>query len=244
MRDGAVKLAAAGLSAALHGALLAGLYAAPLPAQSRQEVVTVEIESAPPRAPEPPRPDPTPPPRVAAARPLTVPRPAPPDAAPPPPNQPPPAEAPPPGPRAPLRVGVSMSATAEGGGFAAPVGNTLYGKPPEQAPDPAEVKPYRAERYTPPTAVSRMPVPLETTIPPSEYPEEARQLGVEGPVRLRLQVDADGRVVAAEVLSDPGHGLGLAAARNARERFRFRPALRDGQPVATELVFVVRWELP
>jgi protein TonB len=137
-----------------------------------------------------------------------------------------------------------MSATAEGGGFAAPVGNTLYGKAPERAPDPAEVKPYRADRYAAPTEVSRMPVAVETTIPPSEYPEEARKLGVEGPVRLRLQVDAEGRVASAEVLSEPGHGLGAAAARNARQRFRFQPALRDGQPVATELVFLVRWELP
>ncbi|HEY7724419.1 MAG TPA: energy transducer TonB, partial [Anaeromyxobacteraceae bacterium] len=172
-----------------------------------------------------------------------APRPPPPApaAAPPPPSEPPPRDAPR---RAPMRIGVALSATAEGGGVAAPVGNTLYGKPPEAAPDPAEVSPYRAERYEPPTRVDRLPVPRACAVPPEEYPAQARREGFEGDVRLRLLVDAEGRVKEATLLSDPGRGLGPAAVAIARRHCRFEPALREGQPVATEVPFTVRFVLP
>jgi protein TonB len=143
-----------------------------------------------------------------------------------------------------MRIGVALSATAEGGGVAAPVGNTLYGKPPEAAPDPAEVSPYRAERYEPPTRVDRLPVPRACAVPPEEYPAQARREGFEGDVRLRLLVDAEGRVKEATLLSDPGRGLGPAAVAIARRHCRFEPALREGQPVATEVPFTVRFVLP
>jgi protein TonB len=225
------ELAGWALSAAVHAALLGVVWRGPVSPPSRGEVVAVEIEEV--ERPRPPPPEERPPP---PARP-----PAP--AAPPPPNEPPPASAPAPR-RAPIRVGVALSATAEGGGVAAPVGNTLYGKPPEVAPDPAEVSPFRAERYEPPTRVDRLPVPRACAVPPEEYPARARREGFEGDVRLRLLVDAEGRVREATVLSDPGRGLGPAAAEIARRHCRFEPALRQGQPVATEVPFTVRFVLP
>jgi protein TonB len=222
------------LSAALHAALL-GVLAAAIPApHPRQELVTIEIDEAPPPPPPPPaaaRPEPAP--AVAAA-----PR----ERPPPPPNEPAPTAAPPR--RAPIRVGVALSATATAGGVAAPVGNTLYGQVPETAPEPSEVKPQRAGRYLPPTEVDAPPVPLSLEVPPGEYPREAREAGFEGDVRLRLRVDAEGRVREAEVLSDPGHGLGAAAVPIAKRYYRFRPAQRGGQPVAAELVLTVRFQLP
>jgi hypothetical protein len=51
-------------------------------------------------------------------------------------------------------------------------------------------------------------------------------------------------VAETTVLSDPGKGLGPAAARIARRWFRFRPARRGDQAVATEIPFTVRFELP
>ena len=243
MRERWVAPAGYAFSAALHAALLAvALHGPGARRPPRDEVVAVEIEEAPPR-PEPP-PPPAPVPRlarrVAVALPADAPR-APAPEAPPPPNQPPPEA---PARAAPVRIGVAMEATTSAGAVAAPVGNTLYGRMPEKAPDPSEVQPYRAERYALPTQVTSLPEPVEVSVPKHEYPSEAARAGVEGEVRLRLLVDETGRVRRATVLRDPGHGLGPAAARIARRYFRFKPALRAGEAVATEIPFTVLFELP
>ncbi|HYQ81779.1 MAG TPA: energy transducer TonB [Anaeromyxobacteraceae bacterium] len=247
MRERWVAPSGYALSAALHAALLAVAFRGPPPRSlARDEVVAVEIEEA-PRPPEPPpppevpaRPAPRPARRLAVALPPDAPRAAP--EAPPPPNQPPPAEAP--TRTAPVRIGVAMEATTSAGTVAVPVGNTLYGKMPEKAPDPSEVQPYRAERYAPPTQVTSLPEPVEVSVPKDEYPPEAARAGVEGEVKLRLLVDETGRVRQATVVRDPGYGLGPAAARIAKRWFRFKPALRGGEAVATEIPFTVLFELP
>lgn len=55
------------------------------------------------------------------------------------------------------------------------------------------------------------------------YPERARQLMIEGVVRLRLTISEAGRVIDAEVLSGPAFGLRNAALLVARKLF-FLPA--------------------
>jgi protein TonB len=58
-------------------------------------------------------------------------------------------------------------------------------------------------------------------------------------VRMRIVVGADGAVVSARVLGDPGHGFGAAAVECAR-RSRFSPELdATGRPVQVEVPF--RW---
>jgi periplasmic protein TonB len=246
--------AAYGVSLALHGLLFAGLLGVHPPREQRATPVDIDlVETPPPRAlpPEAPPPAQPPaavpvrrPPRVAhTLRPPPLPADAPPPAAseaPPPPNETPPAAAPK---SAPVRIGVSMSSTTTAGGFAAPVGNSLYGRAPAKAEDPATAQPYRGDRYAPPTQVTSLPEPLGCEIPKSEYPEEARRLGLEGEVRLRLVVDEEGRVQDVKVLRDPGHGFGAVAARSARAYCRFRPARKDGQAVATEIAYTIRFEL-
>jgi periplasmic protein TonB len=230
-----------GVSAALHAAGVLALARLP-PAAARSEDVTVEIvEVAPP--PEPP--PAAPPPRATGlAPPRAAPRAPAPTPSPPPPNQPPPPDAAPPA-RAPVRIGVSLSASTSAGGVAAPAGNTLYGEVPRTAPDPADVKPYRSERYVPPTQVTVLPRPVGECRPPTdEYPEAALRLGIEGVVVLSLTIDEKGAIADARVLEDPGHGLGEAAVRSLRKHCRFEPARRGGDPVATTLRFKVRFELP
>lgn len=122
-------------------------------------------------------------------------------------------------------------------------GNSLYGKVPERAPDPATIQPYRAEHYAPPAELAVLPEPIECQPPRDEYPGEARRLGFEGKVRLRLLIDEQGRVAGATVLDDPGHGLGAAAARSLPRHCRFRPGRRGGQAVATSIVYTVGYEL-
>ena len=252
--------AAYGISVALHAALFAAILSVRPAAEQRARPVDVEIVETRPRPPEP-TPEPTAaPPRPPPARPIPrrvvrpprkvevpLPRDAPPPPphvaepeAPPPPNAPPPEEAPRQGP---VRIGLSMSSTTTAGDVAAPVGNTMYGKAPERAEDPAAVQPYRAERYLPPTQVTTLPEPLGCDIPKDAYPEEAKRLGFEADVRVRLAVDEEGRVTSAKVVQDPGHGLGAAAAASAKRYCRFRPARRHGEAVATEIPFTLHFEL-
>ena len=228
-------------SFALHGLALVGLHARPAErpvAQRPVEMVMVEVQKPPPPPPVPeePKPEPPPPPK-ARVRPPPVkvaeapkPLPPPPVDAPPPPNETPPPDAKP----APLVVGLSMSSTTSAGSFAAPVGNTLYGRTADKAKAPQEVKAYSAPKYTPIYQVDREPeLANEVKIP---YPEEARRAGIEGTVTLSVTVDLDGRVVSARVLNGPGYGLNEAA-RNAILRFRFRPAIKGGEAVSTEMKY-------
>jgi len=84
-----------------------------------------------------------------------------------------------------------------------------------------------------PTRRSEMPVAINGESP-FQYPPDLFDAGVEGEVRLRLFVDAMGRVVpeSTRVSSSSGTpGLDSAALRGAAE-LRFAPGTRDGGPVA------------
>jgi len=244
-----------GISLALHAALFAAILSvrvAPVRRSTPVDVEIVEVHTPPKAAPPPaPEPAPAPPPRPVTRRPpspprrvqVPLPRDAPPPAAepesPPPPNAPPPAPAKP----GPVRIGISMSSTATAGDYAAPVGNTMYGKAPGRAEDPSSAQPYRSERYVPPTQVTTLPESLGCPVPRSEYPEEAKRLGFEADVKVRLAIDEEGRVTNARALADPGHGLGPAAERGARRYCHFRPARRNGEAVATDITFTLHFEL-
>jgi protein TonB len=240
-------LAASTLASVLiHGALFAALWR--VPPQRRFETVTLDVIQAAPRPKPPPLEAPPAPrlaePKVAKALPADAPeaKPREPDA-PPPPNEPPPPEAAPPA-RAPVKVGISMSSTTSSGAFAAPVGNTLYGELPKVAPAPEEVKPYAAAKYVPPTQVTVLPRPVSTEIPQGEYPPGALAQGLEATVVLKLLVDETGKVAEATAVDDPGNGFAEAAVRIAKRYFRFQPARRGDEPVATWLRFTVRFEAP
>jgi protein TonB len=237
-----------GISACLHAALLAAVLLAPPRVERRTTPVSIDIVETRPPAPEPEPPRPEPPPPVRPARRIAkVQRPRLPEDAPPPPRReaPPPPNAPPPARResAPIRIGISMSSTTTASDYAAPTGNTLYGSAPETAGDPASGGPPAVERYAPPSQVTSLPEPLGCDIPKSEYPEEARRLGIEGEVKLRLVIDREGAVKDVKVLRDPGHGFGSVAQRCARSYCRFRPALKNGEAVATQIPYTIRFEL-
>jgi periplasmic protein TonB len=68
------------------------------------------------------------------------------------------------------------------------------------------------------------------------YPADARERGVEGSVRLRVTVDANGIVQDVIILSGPGFGLDEAA-REALKRFKFKPATRGGEAVDATFVY-------
>jgi len=75
------------------------------------------------------------------------------------------------------------------------------------------------------------------------YPRTARQRGTTGRSRLRLEIDAAGRVTAVSVLASEPAGVFDAAAERLGRSLSFRPAERAGQPAASVLEQVVAWEL-
>ena len=215
-----------GVSLAVHAAVLLWVTVAPVPPVAKKsvtELVVVEVQRPPPPpAATPPRPEPVqvtrPPPRRMAFRRTE-----------PPPNDAPPTEAKPEEPP-PVVVGLTLRSTTTAGSFDAPVGNTLAGKTPDKATNPANVAPLPAPLYeldSQPTVIGDVRIP---------YPEDARSRGIEGTVVLSVLVDETGKVRAVKVISGPGAGLDQAAAK-AVERIRFRPATRKGQPVAAQITY-------
>jgi TonB family protein len=81
---------------------------------------------------------------------------------------------------------------------------------------------------------------VEITFKPSPvYTDEARQLKLEGEVLLEVMFGANGQLHVNRVVRGLGHGLDEAAVA-AANRMRFKPALRNGQPVdSTAVVHVV-----
>lgn len=68
--------------------------------------------------------------------------------------------------------------------------------------------------------------------PPPAYPRDALRDRLEGTVVLDVHVDAEGRPIEVTVVTSSGHRtLDRAAQRQVLQRWRFRPALRDGRAV-------------
>ncbi len=66
--------------------------------------------------------------------------------------------------------------------------------------------------------------------PKPEYTAEGRSLKIEGDVVIDLVFLANGTVQINRVVSGLGHGLDEAATR-AAQSIRFKPALRQSEPV-------------
>lgn len=96
---------------------------------------------------------------------------------------------------------------------------------------------------------SRYPSPLADRaarvlqMPDPDYPPLSRERGEQGVVMLQLVVDATGRLGEVSVLRSSGFARLDKAARAAVQRWRFQPAIEDGQPVAAQLTLPVRFTL-
>ena len=77
-----------------------------------------------------------------------------------------------------------------------------------------------------------------------DYPEEAKQLDIEGKIRVKLVVDEHGAVKSAVLLNRLGHGLDELALRRASS-IVFDPARdSDDHPVASVVVWTFDMTLP
>ncbi len=72
-----------------------------------------------------------------------------------------------------------------------------------------------------------------------EYPKPAREAGVQGTVVVAALVCRDGQVLDTRILKSVP--MLDQAASDAVRQWRFRPALRDGMPVATWIEVPIRF---
>ena len=111
---------------------------------------------------------------------------------------------------------------------------------PPRAPEAARPAPPAPGQAAPAMAGSD-PVPLDRPAP--RYPPEALRNREAGTVLLRVEVGADGVPTSVSVQrSSHSRALDRAAAEAVR-RWRFRPAQRDGQPVAGSVQVPVSFDL-
>lgn len=110
------------------------------------------------------------------------------------------------------------------------------------APSAAPAPP--ALRIVPASSLSRRPgAPGLDAELERNYPIEARRSGISGTARLRVQILSDGRVGKVERISESHAGFGEACARTVRAALWDAPLDADGRAVATEIVYVCKFEV-
>jgi TonB family protein len=75
-----------------------------------------------------------------------------------------------------------------------------------------------------------------------EYPEQAREQHIQGPVTLQVIVAKDGSVKSLKTIS--GDSQLAAAARRAVSQWRFKPFLQEGKPAEFQTQVTVNFRLP
>ena len=84
------------------------------------------------------------------------------------------------------------------------------------------------------------PVPISKTEP--EYSEEARKARTEGKTLLYVQISPAGKAIGIRVVQVLGMGLDEKA-MEAVQLWRFKPGMKDGQPVTVEATIEVNFKL-
>jgi protein TonB len=76
-----------------------------------------------------------------------------------------------------------------------------------------------------------------------DYPASEQRREVEGVVRVRVLIGADGRVKAVELISSDSPGFFAATKQRALSKWRFKPATRGGVAEESWKEMVVRFQL-
>jgi protein TonB len=104
-------------------------------------------------------------------------------------------------------------------------GGTEYVPPADPLPDTGPVGP--------PDTGPQISTRLEyASAPAPSYPPEALARALEGTVTLRVLVDVDGSPLSVEIERSSGHRkLDDAARRQVLRKWKFKPAIKDGQAI-------------
>jgi protein TonB len=77
-----------------------------------------------------------------------------------------------------------------------------------------------------------------------DYPPDAKRLGIEGKVKVKLTVDDKGKVIKRVLVTRLGHGLDKLALKLAK-KLKFKPAIdTNDDPVTSVLVWTFNFKLP
>ena len=85
--------------------------------------------------------------------------------------------------------------------------------------------------------------PRQLSESPFQYPEQLWDEQVEGQTTLRLFISDRGTVDTVRVEKTSGYAPFDSAALSGSRELRFRPATRDGKPVAAWFLLPVKFEL-
>ena len=92
------------------------------------------------------------------------------------------------------------------------------------------------------TLEAGMTLPEPIVKPEPAYTDAARRARIEGTVTVEATIDKQGNVVGAKVLEALPMGLDRSALTAVR-KWKFKPATRNGQPVAVKYVLSVKFSL-
>jgi protein TonB len=107
----------------------------------------------------------------------------------------------------------------------------LLGTPADPAPRTQPVV-RTGPRFATPDAQVRPP-----------YPEAKRELEQEATLRLKLSIDANGRVVAVEPVGRADPAFLAAARRHILKAWRYQPAMEGERAIASSTVVTLKFEL-
>lgn len=80
--------------------------------------------------------------------------------------------------------------------------------------------------------------------PPPAYPRDALMDGLQGTVYLKVLVDVDGKPLSVEIQRSSGHRkLDDAAKRQVLKKWKFRPAMQNGQAIQVYGIVPVHFSL-
>jgi protein TonB len=195
------------------------------------------VETRPPEPVAPPAPKEPPPKRMEPVRRSSSPTPLAPA-----PLLPTPANPNPPPAVAPRRFAVSLEATVPGGGIAVPTAEpgsapALRATPGGTGTGP-DAPAFSVEPDSPPSLIAQPGLAEMRAL----YPVAARRGGLEGDVRLELEVSATGEVTGSRVVRSAGNGFDEVAQKLVL-RFRFRPATRAGKAVPAIVPWTYKFRL-
>lgn len=87
-------------------------------------------------------------------------------------------------------------------------------------------------------AADELPVPVRTVAP--EYPAEMKAAGTSGIVVVTCEIDEKGSVTGTKVAKTTNDAFNDAAI-TAVGKWKFRPAQKDGKPVATHINLPIKF---
>ena len=87
----------------------------------------------------------------------------------------------------------------------------------------------------------RFATPQSDIKPP--YPEQKQLAGEEATLRLKLTIDASGRVTAVDPVGNADPAFLAAARKHILAHWRYQPATEDGHPVASSTVITLQFQL-